>query len=96
MKQRAGLARTLVADPRVILMDEPFSAVDHLTRLTLQDEMIRIWEKEKKTIFSSRMMWLKPSIWRPELSCSVRVPAASSKSSTYRSTGRVTGTIWSS
>lgn len=51
MRQRAGLARTLVADPRVILMDEPFSAVDHLTRLTLQDEMIRIWEKEKKTIF---------------------------------------------
>jgi NitT/TauT family transport system ATP-binding protein len=51
MRQRAGLARTLVADPRVILMDEPFSAVDHLTRLTLQDEMIRIWQKEKKTIF---------------------------------------------
>ncbi|AIQ75853.1 MULTISPECIES: ABC transporter ATP-binding protein [Paenibacillus] len=51
MRQRAGLARTLVADPQVILMDEPFSAVDHLTRLTLQDEIIRIWQQEKKTVF---------------------------------------------
>ena len=50
MRQRAGLARTLVNDPRFILMDEPFSAVDHLTRLTLQDEIVRIWLQEKKTI----------------------------------------------
>lgn len=51
MRQRAGLARTLVTDPQVILMDEPFSAVDHLTRLTLQDEIIRIWQQQKKTVF---------------------------------------------
>ena len=50
MRQRAGLARTLANNPKVILMDEPFSAVDHLTRITLQDEIIRIWEQEKKTI----------------------------------------------
>ncbi len=50
MRQRAGLARTLVNDPDFILMDEPFSAVDHLTRLTLQDEIVRIWLQEKKTI----------------------------------------------
>lgn len=50
MRQRAGIARTLVNDPACILMDEPFSAVDHLTRLTLQDEIIRIWKQEKKTI----------------------------------------------
>lgn len=50
MRQRAGLARTLVNDPEFILMDEPFSAVDHLTRLTLQDEIVRIWLEQKKTI----------------------------------------------
>jgi len=50
MRQRAGIARTLVNDPACILMDEPFSAVDHLTRLSLQDEIIRIWQREKKTI----------------------------------------------
>lgn len=50
MRQRAGIARTLVNDPACILMDEPFSAVDHLTRLTLQDEIVRIWQRERKTI----------------------------------------------
>lgn len=50
MRQRAGLARTFAAEPKVILMDEPFSAVDHLTRCTLQEELIQIWQKERKTI----------------------------------------------
>ena len=50
MKQRAGIARTLVMNPKVILMDEPFSAVDHLTRCTLQDELLKLREQEKKTI----------------------------------------------
>ncbi len=50
MRQRAGIARALVMNPKVILMDEPFSAVDHLTRCTLQDELIRIRQEEKKTV----------------------------------------------
>lgn len=50
MKQRAGIARTLVMNPKVILMDEPFSAVDHLTRCTLQDELIKIRQEESRTI----------------------------------------------
>lgn len=50
MRQRAGIARTLIMNPKVILMDEPFSAVDHLTRCTLQEELIKIRQKEKKTV----------------------------------------------
>lgn len=50
MRQRAGLARTFAMNPKVILMDEPFSAVDHLTRCTLQEELINIWKSEGKTV----------------------------------------------
>ncbi len=50
MRQRAGIARTLIMNPKVTLMDEPFSAVDHLTRCTLQEELVRIHEKERKTV----------------------------------------------
>lgn len=50
MRQRAGIARALIMNPKVTLMDEPFSAVDHLTKCTLQEELVRIHQKEKKTV----------------------------------------------
>lgn len=50
MKQRTAVARTLCADPEVMLMDEPFAAVDAQTRITLQEELIRISIATKKTI----------------------------------------------
>lgn len=50
MRQRASLVRTLAYDPKVILMDEPFGALDVQTRMTLQAELIRIWSAHKKTI----------------------------------------------
>jgi len=49
MRQRVAVARTLAADPEVVLMDEPFAAVDAQTRLTLQEETIRIWHETGKT-----------------------------------------------
>ncbi len=51
MKQRASLARVLANDPEIILMDEPFSALDALTRLKMQRLIRNIWHKSKRTIF---------------------------------------------
>ena len=50
MKQRAEVARALAVKPDVIFMDEPFGALDSLTRLTMRSELIRIWKQEKPTI----------------------------------------------
>jgi len=50
MRQRASLARTLSLDPEVLLLDEPLSALDALTRSELQDQILNIWENDKRTV----------------------------------------------
>ncbi|HJW01649.1 MAG TPA: ABC transporter ATP-binding protein [Azospira sp.] len=50
MRQRVAIARVLALDSPIMLMDEPFGALDALTRRNLQDELLRIWEKLQKTI----------------------------------------------
>jgi NitT/TauT family transport system ATP-binding protein len=52
MRKRVGLAQVLIANPRLVLMDEPFSALDVQTRQLMENELLRLWQEDRKTVLS--------------------------------------------
>ena len=51
MRKRVGLAQVLIANPKLLLMDEPFSALDVQTRQLMENELLRLWQGDRKTVF---------------------------------------------
>jgi NitT/TauT family transport system ATP-binding protein len=107
MRQRVAIARTLVMNPEVLLMDEPFGALDEQTRLILGDELLRIWSSTKATalfithsieeaaLLSDRVivMSARPGTIRKVVPVDLERPRDSTVVGTSEF-GRITGEVW--
>ncbi|UUZ78950.1 ABC transporter ATP-binding protein [Paenibacillus sp. P26] len=97
MKMRVSIARALISRPKLLLMDEPFGALDEITRQTLQDELLNIWQQDKKmtvlfvthnvfeaVFLSTRVIVMTP---RPgKVSAAIDIPVPFPRDDHYRTT----------
>ena len=79
MAQRIALARALVTRPSVLLLDEPFSALDALTRAGLQDHLVELWQQSRPTLVLVTHDIEEALVVAAESWCCDRAPAASTQ-----------------
>ena len=75
MRKRVSLAQTFINGPQILLMDEPFSALDVQTRVLMHEVLLDLWSEARPPSSSSRTIWRKPSRWPTRSMCSPRVRA---------------------